>query len=382
MKEFIEFLGSQSPYDRLDAEDLARLAATVEVEFFSSGEWVIPAGAPSLNHIFVVRTGSVEVVDRGRAVDVLGPGDTFGHISVFSGLPPPLAVRALEDTLCYRLPDPRNVVNQPEHLQFSHYNALADRQRLIESGGAPSRLERSVVDSMRPLMWCRPDVTVRQAARSLTERRESAAVLRVGSALAIVTDDDFRREVATGNVGLDEPVSRIASLPAASVPSDSTVWATYLKMVDRGLHHMVVSTRAGRPIGIVDAIDLIASDIRHPLVVRRAVAEAKSMAELDEACRLMRSTMVELWDAEVTSTHLAAVRAAMIDAVSWGPCLCRQRQRQGPHGFGMLVQAFRKGSCCRRLDACSTMSTLSGATGWQASRVCMVHPWKGGMPAR
>jgi hypothetical protein len=36
----------------------------------------------------------------------LAPGDTFGHISVLSGLPPTLAVRAAEDTLLYRLLTP------------------------------------------------------------------------------------------------------------------------------------------------------------------------------------------------------------------------------------------------------------------------------------
>lgn len=87
--------------------DIERLARKVEVEYFGIGTTIISAGSDPLDHIYIVRTGAVEILDRGSVVDLLGPGDAFGHISVLSGLPPQFSVRASEDTLCYRLPDPR-----------------------------------------------------------------------------------------------------------------------------------------------------------------------------------------------------------------------------------------------------------------------------------
>lgn len=89
MQEFADFLGSQPPFDALSADDLARLARRVEVEYFAAGTVIVPAGSQPLDHLFVVRTGAVEIADRGRTVDLLGPGDTFGHISVLTGLAPP-----------------------------------------------------------------------------------------------------------------------------------------------------------------------------------------------------------------------------------------------------------------------------------------------------
>lgn len=315
VKEFVEFFGGQSPYDRLDADDLARLAATVDVEFFSAGEWVIAEYEQALDRLFVVRTGSVEVVDRGRVVDVLGVGDTFGHISVLSGLPPALAVRAVEDTLCYSMPDPRRTVHEPERLQFSHFNTLVARERLIAAGGPSSRLERPVTESMRPVLWCGPEDTVRDAAQRLTEERRDAALVRYGTGYGIVTDHDFRAKVATGAVGLDAPVSEIASRPALSVTSDATAWAAYLSMVDHGVHHMVVTTAAGDPAGVTGVMDLVGADVHHPLVVRSAIAAARTLDQLAEACELMTPTMVELWDADVSSAQLGAVRAAMVESV-------------------------------------------------------------------
>ena len=67
------------------------------MEYFTAGTIIITAGQPPLSHFYVVRSGEVEVVDRGRVIDVLGAGETFGQISVLSGLAPPLSISAADD---------------------------------------------------------------------------------------------------------------------------------------------------------------------------------------------------------------------------------------------------------------------------------------------
>src|SRR5262245_4311801 len=113
MKEYADFLGGQPPYDSLTSDELHRLVENLEVEYFAEGAMIVDADEPPLDHMWVVRSGAVELLDRGRVVDQLGPGDTFGHISVLAGLPPALSVRALEGSLCLRLPDPRRVLEDP-----------------------------------------------------------------------------------------------------------------------------------------------------------------------------------------------------------------------------------------------------------------------------
>ena len=69
MKEFADFLSDQPPFDALDADDLARLAATVEVEFFAPGAVVVREDE-RLDHLWVVHTGALEVVDRGQLCEL------------------------------------------------------------------------------------------------------------------------------------------------------------------------------------------------------------------------------------------------------------------------------------------------------------------------
>jgi CBS domain-containing protein len=314
MREYVDFLGAQSPYDALDAAGLEALARLIEVEYFVAGTTIVEAGGSALTHFYVVRTGEVELLDRGRAVDVLGPGETFGQISVLSGLPPPLSVRTAEDTLCYRFPDPRPVLDHPETLQFSHYGSLVTRERLARSGLVDQAL-RSARHQMRPVVWCEPDATVSEAAAVMTEAGQSCAVLRRGDQIGIVTDSDFRTGLASGRVDAHTPVHTLASFPAATIGADLLVGDAFLRMVECGFHHLVVTGAGERPVGILRVVDLASAEVRNPLVIRRAVDEATTIAELAAAAALLPSTWLELYDTGVAVMHIAGLLSAVIDAI-------------------------------------------------------------------
>jgi len=315
MQEFIDFLGAQTPYDLLDSDDLDKLARTVEVEFFVSGADIVPENVPALEHLYVVRTGAVEVLDRGRTVDVLTSGDTFGHVSVLSGLPPALVVRAAEDTLCYRIPDPRAVVAHPDRLRYAHYGTVTARERLLASGGSFNRLERPIVDLTHPITWCHASDSIRDVARTMTRTGQSCANFVHDGQIGIVTDDDFRKRVATGEIPVDAPISAIASIPAMSVSSDVTVSTAYLHMVEHGIHHLVVTDTSGSAVGIARVVDIAATDVRHPLLIRSATSSATSFDELAQATTMLRPTAVELWEAGVPPFHLGALYSTMVEAV-------------------------------------------------------------------
>ncbi|MFJ6456127.1 DUF294 nucleotidyltransferase-like domain-containing protein [Paenarthrobacter sp. NPDC091669] len=168
---------------------------------------------------------------------------------------------------------------------------------------------------MKDLLWCGPNETVREVAEKMTAGGFRSAVMRIGEALGIITDDDFRSRVATGKVALEAPAHLIASTPVYTMPAESTMWNTYLRMVRQGIHHMVVTGISGDPVGVVNVLDMAAADVKHPLVVRSAVAAASSLSELKEASALLRPTIVELWDADVSSMQLSAVVAAVVDSV-------------------------------------------------------------------
>jgi CBS domain-containing protein len=315
VKEYADFLGRQAPYDSLDSADLERLAQHVEVEYFARGALIVDADAEPLDRLYIVRTGSVEVVDRGRVVDLLGPGDTFGHVSLLSGIPPALTVRAAEETLCYLLPDPRQIVAHPDRLRFTHYGALIARERLTGTREVSDHASAPVSSYARPLVWCDADERIGDVALRMGEARQSCALVRCREGLGIVTDSDFRRHVATGLVSADAPVGDIATVPVAMTTDKATIAEAFLEMVEHDVHHLPVTDSQGRPTGVVRVLDMASVEVRDPLLIRSAVEQVADVAALASAARLLPSTAVALADAGVPALRLAGLLGTVRDAI-------------------------------------------------------------------
>ena len=314
MQEFSDFLAKQSPFDALTADDIERLASKVEVEYFVNGTVIVSAGSLPLDHIYIVRTGSVEVLDRGNVIDLLSPGDAFGHISVLTGLPPQYSVRAAEETLCYRLPDPRTIVRDSSALQFNHFGTVVTRHRLT-SNALLSDTQSNVTRYMRKIVWCDATDSVRKVAIAITDAEQSCALIKSRTGLGLVTDRDFRSKVGIGDVSIDDPIHLIMSSPVIMVPNNTTLAAAFLLMVEAGVHHLVVIDEHEKPVGIVRAMDLSSVELRNPLLIRAAIESAQSIEELSTASKLLLPSLVELHDTGIPALHVGALMSAIVGAI-------------------------------------------------------------------
>ncbi len=344
MKEFIDFLGGQSPYDALDVDDLEQLAASVEAEYFAAGARIVPAGSEPLRHLWVVRAGSVEVFDGDRLVDQLRVGDTFGHVSLYSGEPPVLSVVAAEDCLLYRLADPRPLLRRHDRLRFVRYGALTQADRLAESPiGMRDRAVEPVTDYARALVLVDSSTSIRKVAEQIGDQRQSCAVVRYPDhQLGIVTDADFRSRVAVGQINVDDEVGSLASRPALTVPEETEVATAFLEMLEHGVHHLVLADDGGRPVGVVRVVDLASAEVRDPLVIRAAVDSAGTLEDLAQAVSLLGPTAVELFDAGVPAVRIGALSSAILDSV------LRRLLALRPMDVGVEVSWLVLGSLARR----------------------------------
>jgi CBS domain-containing protein len=103
LSEIARFLALRPPFDALAPEELGELVADTQLEFYASGEVILSEDGGPVTFLRVIHSGAVDIVHDGRLLDILGPGDTFGHAAMLSGLPPGFEARAAEDTLCYRI---------------------------------------------------------------------------------------------------------------------------------------------------------------------------------------------------------------------------------------------------------------------------------------
>src|SRR3954467_6837354 len=128
------FLREHPPFDGLDEDAVSRAAAHVAIEFFAEGSLILEQAQHPSHSMYVVRTGAVELLSEGRVLDVLGPGELFGHPSLVSGEPPAFSARAREDTLCYLLDEPTATAGlaTPPGLRFLSQSLRARSARALE----------------------------------------------------------------------------------------------------------------------------------------------------------------------------------------------------------------------------------------------------------
>jgi CBS domain-containing protein len=224
----------------------------------------------------VVRSGAMELVHAAQVVDVLEPGQCFGHPSLLSGLAPAFTVRAREATTCLVIP------REPALGIFAHpsgarYIARSLRRRLVRTGHTAHALPElsmtrlsALVD--RPPVFVEPRASVREAAAAITAARATAALVGMDDGIGIVTDGDLRERVLAEGRSPLEPVS-IAVRPALCAPGERTASEALVDLLDAERRELCVTGADGRIIGVLSVED-IAGGEHSPFALRRAIARA------------------------------------------------------------------------------------------------------------
>jgi CBS domain-containing protein len=317
--DIVGFLGSFPPFDAVGADDLARVAAVTETEVIPRGKTIFSQGAGPVEYLWVVRSGSVEVIHDGRVLDLLGPGELFGHASMISGLPTGFEARAAEDTVCYRIPADvmRPLLARPDVLRFVAQSIVDGAVTAAPTDPRSDPVQSRVATLIRtPPLMCQGSEPVREAAKRMTDQGASAVLVPHGGTFGIVTDRDLRSRVIAAGLSPDAPVSAIMTEPAYTVTADRLGGDVLLDMLERNVHHIPVLSAAGEVLGVVDDGDLVAAEGRKPLLLRRAIALAESPADLAAVAAGLNPTIIALHDARVAAEHVAAVRSVVLDALT------------------------------------------------------------------
>jgi CBS domain-containing protein len=368
MPDVAGFLGSYPPFDAVGPDELARVAAVTQTELTPAGQAIFSQGAGPVESVWMVRTGSVEIIHDGRILDLLGPGELFGQASMLSGLPTGFEARAGQDTGCYRIPADviRPLLARPDVLRFVARSIVTR-----PAGPAPPQdpAEHRIATLIRtPPLLCDASEPVREAAKRMTAHGASAMLVRIGTGagsgsggrLGIVTDRDLRSRVVAAGLSPDAPVSAIMTEPAYTVRADRLAADVLLDMLERDVHHIPVLSPAGEILGVVDDGDLVAAEARKPLLLRRAIDLASSQADLTAAAAGLPSVIIALHDAQVAAGHVAAAHSVVLDA------LTRKLVELAVRDAGKPPAAFTwfaLGSLARREVAPS--SDVDSALAWQ-----------------
>jgi CBS domain-containing protein len=316
IQEIAAFLSRFPPFTDLEPAELDAVAAAAQVVRYARGEDALIEDAAPATSFSVIRSGSMELVHEEEVIDILEPGESFGHPSLLTGMAPAFTVRAHEDSVCYLIPHDQalDVLGRPAGAGFV---ATTLRERLTRTGHAVHALPElgtvrvGELVNREPVI-CEPTASIREAASVMTKANTSAALVPMDGRFCIVTDAQLRAKVVAGCESPDDPVSRI-TLDAVEVDSGRLAIDAIVDMLDGDVDHLVVVDARRNVVGILGAGDLLGLESRSPFALRHAVLAAHDEAELIAAAARLRKLFLALLDAGLSSADIGRVLSLQVD---------------------------------------------------------------------
>ena len=103
-----------------------------------------------------------------------------------------------------------------------------------------------------------PETTVAEVARRMRKGdSDSVAVLSEGRLVGIITERDLVKAIADGVDAQQVRADVVMTADPATVGADEDVAVVAVKMVRLGVRHLPVVNKAGKPIGLVSARNLV-----------------------------------------------------------------------------------------------------------------------------
>ena len=105
-----------------------------------------------------------------------------------------------------------------------------------------------------------PTATLADIARQMRMNdSDSVAVMSDGKLVGIVTERDLVAAIADGVNPIEARAEVVMSADPATVGQDEEVAVVAMKMMRLGIRHLPVLDRAGQPIGLLSARDLVSA---------------------------------------------------------------------------------------------------------------------------
>jgi CBS domain-containing protein len=239
---------------------------------------------------------------------------------MITGEPVSLAVRAVEDTDCYRIPQHAvlPVLAQPSSLRHLVLSVSGRYEMRAREGLADAEPLRCPVGGLArgEAVVCEPDTSVRDVAGQMAAAGSSIALIDLGDSYGVVTDHDLRCRVVATGAGADTPAREVMTSPARVAAADRPGSDVLVEMLENGLDQLPVTDARGAVLGVVTSSDLIATSVRAPFQLRSEILRAADRDALVAAAGRIPAAAISLYEARVPAHIVSGVIASAHDALT------------------------------------------------------------------
>ncbi|SLN19577.1 inosine 5'-monophosphate dehydrogenase [Aquimixticola soesokkakensis] len=296
-RQTLAFLQTVHPYDALDADALAQLAAKFYAKTLPAGTVIFAQGAP-LEALYLIADGTVEITDvNGAIVSHLQARNHFGERGLLRDGTAATTAKAASDLQLFLLPATTfKSLLRDAPVVARYFNRTGSR------GGQTSGLMTlHVADLMAQApVSCPPEMSIRDCARLMRDNRvSSVGVVRGERLMGIVTVRDMTNKVVAGALDTARPVSEVMTADPVTLPPSALGSDVLHEMVEHGIAHLPV-TEKGRFVGMITQTDLTRHQASSQAQMHADLSAARSVAALAEITARLPNLLMQL-----VGSHLA-----------------------------------------------------------------------------
>jgi CBS domain-containing protein len=318
--QIADFLAGYPPFDSLEADELARIAAASRVEEHESGSVVVDGFSEQIDELAVVVSGQVELWNSpdhkpDGPDEILGPGGVFGYSAMLTGSSiGPLAIAAGPVRVC-RIPGVRV---RPIFSSIAGAEFLARKLTVAQRTDSLSINDYGTVDELirtAPVVGT-ASMSVQEAAQKITEHRSGYIVIPCPDGrFGLLTDRDIRaRVVATGG-DLGQRVAEVMTFPAITAVTSTPASDVLVDILERELTCVPVVDPGGALKGVVLPGDFVNAPAGVSVALREQITRADSVETLQDRGRRMRYLVADLLRRGRPSFEVTAVLSVVTDAL-------------------------------------------------------------------
>lgn len=334
-----DFLKQYPPFSLLEKNQLLLISREVKVIYQEKGVVIFRENQQVHDLFYVVNKGAVslERLKEGETepLDMCDEGDVFGLRPLFAGDKYMLNARTDEESIIYAIPiyifkplieensRVRNFLMESFASNTRNPYAIENKGELF-SGFEYDLRQQGNLFELQPAPITRKVITVNTSASILkvadlmTRKRVSAVVvLNKNAPIGIITDEDFRREVATGNFNYDISITSVMTSPVICYPNTITIAQAQIAMMKHRINHVCI-TKDGTPntkvTGILSEHNILVSEGHNPSILMKAIQRSGSTRELKKIRNKITILLKGYLDNNIPLTHISKIIFELNDA--------------------------------------------------------------------
>ncbi|MBD3658331.1 putative nucleotidyltransferase substrate binding domain-containing protein [Marinobacter sp.] len=308
------------PFEELPDAMLDRVVERIEVAYYRAGTPILAIGQP--NHwLYYIRSGAVEVFRRsGELYNRIGEGEIFGQFGLLMNKQVRFPVKALEDSLVYRIPDEIFQYLWENDDNFADFVEIEDRSRLRSALSRREKSNELMTSRVTRLISRAPvsapcTIRLQEAARIMTEHGVSALLLMAEDSdqphlQGIITDRDLRTRALSEALPSETPISDIMTEGLITTRANAFIFEAMLTMLHNNVHHLPVMD-GDEVRGVIALSDIVKYESQSSLYLVSNIYHQQDVKGLKKISRDVRDSFVRMVNEDANSHMIGSAMAGI-----------------------------------------------------------------------